>query len=107
MATKSSITIKEVKHVSHLAKLSLNEAEAARFKAQLASIFEYVNQIAGMRTQDVTETSQVTGTTNRFREDRVNRNTILSQTACLSQAKRTHRGYFVTKSIFKGRNETS
>jgi len=104
---RSTITTNDVKHVSQLAKLSLTKAEVNKFRQQLSNIFGYVNQIGEMNTEAISETSQVAGIINQFRQDKVDKKSILSQKASLSQAKKTYQGYFVVKSIFEGDDETS
>ena len=89
-----------VEHVSKLAKLPLKSGEIEKFRGQLGNIFDYVDQIGEMRTKGVSETSQVTGIINRYRKDKIRRETMLSQKEALSQSKKTHKGYFVVKAIF-------
>lgn len=97
---KTIITEKEVAHVAGLAQLTLKAGEFAKFKNQLSNIFGYIDQISKMKTNGVGETSQTTGIKNRFREDKINRRSMLSLGQALSGSKKTYKGYFVVKSIF-------
>jgi len=90
-----------VAYVSRLAKLPLRKGEIAKFGGQLSKIFDYVDKISEMKTKSVNETSQVTGIVNKFRKDVIRKDTMLTQVEALSNAKKTHKGYFVVKAIFK------
>ena len=97
----SKLTRENIKHVALLAKLPLKKSEISKFKSQLGKILDYVDKISEMKTQDIPETSQVTGIINRFRKDKVEKERILTQREALSDAKKTYRGYFVVKSVFE------
>ena len=90
-----------IAYVSRLAKLSLKKGEIDKFGDQISKIFDYVDKIGEMKTKGVNETSQVTGIVNKFRKDVIRKETMLSQEEALSNAKKTHKGYFVVKAIFK------
>lgn len=93
------LTIDEVKHVAHLAQLSLTEGEVKKFRRQLSEILDFVGQLSRIETKEVIPTSQVTGLENVFREDIVRPS--LSQDEALANAPRKHEGYFVVKAIFE------
>lgn len=108
MSNKSrTISPSDVRHVAKLAWLKLKSGEVAKFSKQLSDIFAYVNQLGEIKTDRVPETSQTTNTTNRFREDRVDRTTMLSQEDALREAAQTHDGYFMIKAIFGADDGTS
>ena len=96
----AKISKKEIKHVASLARLTLNNKEIIRFGAQLTDIFDFVDKIGEMKTKSVVETSYVTGDFNRFRDDVIDTQRILSQEEALKNAKKTKNGYFLVKSIF-------
>ncbi len=60
-----------VKHVAKLARIALSEAEVKKFSKNLTCILDYMEILKEVKTDDVTETSQVTGLTNVMGEDRV------------------------------------
>ncbi|MDX9970880.1 MAG: Asp-tRNA(Asn)/Glu-tRNA(Gln) amidotransferase subunit GatC [Candidatus Gracilibacteria bacterium] len=62
------------KVVSHLAKLSrigLTEAETKRLSKDLSSVFEYMEVISEVKTDDLPEISQVNGRENVLEDDEV------------------------------------
>ena len=91
----------DIEHVAKLAHLQLDKKEFTKFKKQLSDIFTYVEKIGKMKTKGVKETSQVTGLKNRFREDKVEKERMLTQKEALSNAKKIHQGYFMVKAIFE------
>jgi aspartyl-tRNA(Asn)/glutamyl-tRNA(Gln) amidotransferase subunit C len=95
-ASKSTIN---VKHVAQLAKLPLTDDDLEKFEKQLGEILDLVNNLQKVDTSNVQPTNQVTGLTNIFREDKVQPS--LTQSEALSNAPRTHNGYFVVDAIFE------
>jgi len=58
-----------VEHIAHLARLSLSEAEKAKFSLQLGSILEYVATLNELDTSGIEPTSHVLEMNNVMRED--------------------------------------
>lgn len=92
---------KQVLHIASLAQLKLKPAEVAKFSKQLSETLDYVEVLKELdqKTKDLSPTAQVTNLENVFREDEVRLS--LSQKETLANARKTHKGYFVTKAIFK------
>lgn len=101
MARMAKLTYEEVRHVAKLAKLPLNPRQVTKFQSQLENIFDYISQIGKMKTERITSAGHVTENKNRFREDKIRKETRLSQEEATSCANRTYKGYFVVKSIFE------
>ena len=51
-----------VKHVAHLARLSLNDKELATYSDQLASVLSYIGKLNEIDTKDVLPTSHALST---------------------------------------------
>nr|WP_295974386.1 Asp-tRNA(Asn)/Glu-tRNA(Gln) amidotransferase subunit GatC [uncultured Bacillus sp.] len=66
------ITIDEVKHVAHLARLAITEEEADKFAKQLDAIITFAEQLNELETDNIEPTSHVLDMKNVFREDVVN-----------------------------------
>lgn len=98
---KTAVSPAETKKISLLANLPLSEKQTATFSAQLSSVLDYISKIQSLDTAGVEETAQVTGLTNVFREDVVDESRMLTQEQALSNAKRTHNGYFVVNAVFE------
>ena len=65
----TKITIEEVKKVSHLSRLELNEDEINNHAGQLEKILEYIKQLEKIETVDVPCTTRAIEVTNVFRKD--------------------------------------
>ena len=65
----TKITSEEVKKVSHLARLELNEYEINNHAEQLEKILEYINQLEKIDTNGVPCTTRAIEVTNVFRKD--------------------------------------
>lgn len=89
----------DVKHTAKLANLKLTPQEEKKFEEQLSSILDYVNKLQEVDTENVEETSQVTGLENVTREDRASPS--LSQEEVLSNTKSQKNGLFKVKGILK------
>lgn len=95
------VTPSFVKHIAQLACLDLSDDEIRSLFPQFSSILNLVSKIKILNTDNVTETSQVTGQENVFREDTVDSKRILTQEEALFNAKNKHNGYFVVDAIFE------
>lgn len=89
----------DVKHTAKLANLKLTPQEEKKFEEQLSSILDYVDKLQEVDTENVEETSQVTGLENVTRGDRASPS--LSQEEALSNSKSIHNGLFKVKGILK------
>lgn len=66
-----AITREEVLHVARLARLSLSETEAERFREQLGNILSYIRKLDALDTKDVVPTSHAVEMGTPFRDDSV------------------------------------
>lgn len=90
----------DVSHIAKLAKLPLKKGEDKKFSEQLGKVMEYFDQIGTLDTKSVKSHGQVTLEENRFRDDEVISDRMLSQKEALGQAKKTHNGFFVVPAVF-------
>jgi aspartyl-tRNA(Asn)/glutamyl-tRNA(Gln) amidotransferase subunit C len=65
------LTTDEVRHIAKLAKLKLSEEEIKKFTTQLSDILGFFEQLQEVDTENVEETSQVTGLENISRIDEI------------------------------------
>ena len=96
----SKLTLSDIQHVAKLAKLPLTEKQSAKLTNQVGITVQYISQLQSLKTDNVTETSQVTGQENVLREDAIDTSRMLTQEEALSNAKRTHKGFFVVDAVF-------
>jgi len=91
------ISIAEVEHVAHLARLALSPEEQQRFTEQLNAILAYMDQLNEVPTDDVEPTSHVLDLVNVFRDDTA-RQRISVEEALQNAPESTHQ-YFVVPRI--------
>jgi aspartyl-tRNA(Asn)/glutamyl-tRNA(Gln) amidotransferase subunit C len=63
------LTKEEVEHIAKLARLGISEEEKEKFRDQLSSILEYVEQLKEVDTDEISPTAQVTGLENVMAAD--------------------------------------
>ncbi|BAB04384.1 Asp-tRNA(Asn)/Glu-tRNA(Gln) amidotransferase subunit GatC [Halalkalibacterium halodurans] len=66
----SRISMEQVKHVAHLARLAITEEEAKLFTEQLGDIIQFAEQLNELDTEGVEPTSHVLDMKNVLREDK-------------------------------------
>jgi aspartyl/glutamyl-tRNA(Asn/Gln) amidotransferase C subunit len=90
MKQKQGITIDIVKKLGLLARLPLTGATLEKLLKDITSSLAYIDTIQTLKTDNVPETSQVTGLENVLREDVVELSRTLTQEEVLSTAKNHH-----------------
>lgn len=66
-----SLGLKDVKHIAHLARIEITEAESQEYVAQLSAIFELIEEMQAVETAGMLPMSHALDMTARLREDRV------------------------------------
>lgn len=66
-----TLDLKTVKHISKLARISVDEEKANKLAGDLNSIFEFIEKLNELNTENVEPLTSVANTTLRFREDEV------------------------------------
>lgn len=66
-----ALTIVEIEQVAALARLELSEKEKKMYAEQLSVVLDYIGMLNEVNTDNVIETSQVTGLEDVTREDMV------------------------------------
>lgn len=90
----------DIQHIAKLANLRIDADQEKLFIPQLTAILAFVSKLQEISTDNVKPTAQVTGFVNVYREDVVDEARILTQAQALSNAKKTHNGYFVVPSVW-------
>lgn len=96
---KDLFDIKTTKKMALLSNLSLDKKEQRYLTKQFNETVRIIDFLNELETQDVEGTYHVTGLTNVFREDAVQKDRILTQKQALSNAKRVYKSFFVAKGI--------
>lgn len=100
MQKTKRLSKKDIDHLANLASLQIDSKEQKYFTDQFNETLEIINNLNKLSTDQVKETYHVTGLFNVTRKDIVDKSQMLSQEQALSNAKVSHKGYFVVKAIF-------
>ena len=93
-----ALTIEEVKHVAHLARLRLSEEELDKLQTDLSHILAHIDMLKEVDVSDVPATAQVTDLANVVRDDEVRQS--LPREDVLANAPEQQDGMFRVKEIF-------
>ena len=74
-----TIDLKTVKHISKLARISLDEKKAEKLATDMNSIFEFIEKLNELNTDNVEPLTSVAETTLKFRSDEVKNQNIREQ----------------------------
>ena len=66
-----TIDLKTVKHISKLARISLEEKKAEKLAKDMNAIFEFIEKLNELKTENVEPLTSIAETTLRFREDKI------------------------------------
>ena len=94
-----SLTIEEVQHVAHLARLRLSAEELEKMRTDLSGILDYIDMLKEVDVGDVAPTAQVTDLFNVMRDDTVRPS--LPREDVLANAPDQRNGMFRVKAIFE------
>jgi len=94
-----TVTQDDVKKISKLANLKLQDNEVNLFAEQFTKTLEVVNQLNEIDTKNLNTTYQVNGLSNVTRADEVDLSRVLPQKIALREAKKTHNGFFVVERL--------
>ncbi|NSL53026.1 Asp-tRNA(Asn)/Glu-tRNA(Gln) amidotransferase subunit GatC [Calidifontibacillus erzurumensis] len=95
----SRITIEQVKHVAHLARLAVTDEEAEKFTKHLDAIIEYAELLNELDTENVEPTTHVLDIKNVLRDDQPR--SWLTQEEALKNAPDQKDGQFRVPSIIE------
>lgn len=93
----SKIGVTQVQRVAKLARIGLNDEQAAAMSVELGRIVEFVEQLQAVDVSKVKPTDQVTGLVDVWREDEVVPSPPREQ--LLANAPRQQDGYIVVKRV--------
>ena len=91
------LDLKTVKHISKLARISVDEEKANKLAGDLNSIFEFIEKLNELNTENVEPLTSVANTTLRFREDEVQSQNIREK--ILSNSPDNNEDFFVVPKV--------
>ena len=92
-----TIDLKKVKYISKLARISLDEAKANKLAGDLNSIFDFIEKLNELKTDNVEPLTSIAETTLRFREDKIKSENIREK--ILKNSPDENKDYFVVPKV--------
>ena len=92
-----TIDLKTVKHISKLARISLDEEKANKLASDLNSIFDFIKKLNELKTESVEPLTSIAETTLRFREDQIRSENIREK--ILKNSPDENKDYFVVPKV--------
>lgn len=94
----AKLSLDEIQKVALLARIELTDAELAVASTEISSILDFVDTIQNIDTAGVQPTSQVTGLTDVWREDLVEK-CVIAPKLLLASAPDMQDGYIKVKKV--------
>ena len=74
-----TIDLKTIKHISKLSRISVDEQKAKKLAGDLNSIFEFIEKLNELKTDNIEPLTSVAETTLKFRSDEIKSKNIREQ----------------------------
>ena len=94
-----TIDLKTVKHISKLARISLDEKKAEKLATDMNSIFEFIEKLNELNTDNVEPLTSVAETTLKLRSDEVKSKNIREQ--IIKNSPQDNEDYFVVPKVIE------
>ena len=94
-----SIDLKTIKHISKLSRISLDEKRAEKLANDLNSIFEFIEKLNELKTDDVKPLTSIAETTLKFRSDEIKSKNIREE--IIKNSPEDNEDYFVVPKVIE------
>ena len=94
-----SIDLKTIKHISKLSRISVDEKRAEKLADDLNSIFEFIEKLNELKTDDVKPLTSIAETTLKFRSDEIKSKNIREQ--IIRNSPEDNEDYFVVPKVIE------
>ena len=94
-----SIDLKTIKHISKLSRISVDEQKAKKLVGDLNSIFEFIEKLNELKTDNVEPLTSVAETTLKLRTDEVKSKDIRDQ--IIKNSPQDNEDYFVVPKVIE------
>ena len=94
-----SIDLKTIKHISKLSRISVDEKRAEKLADDLNSIFEFIEKLNELKTDDVMPLTSIAETTLKFRSDEIKSKNIREQ--IIKNSPEDNEDYFVVPKVIE------
>jgi len=94
-----TIDLKTVKHISKLARISLEEKKAEKLADDMNSIFEFIEKLNELKTENVEPLTSIAETTLKLRSDEVKSKNLREQ--IIKNSPQENEDYFVVPKVIE------
>ena len=94
-----SIDLKTIKHISKLSRISVDEKRAEKLAGDLNSIFDFIEKLNKLKTDNVEPLTSVAETTLKLRSDEVKSKNIREQ--IVKNSPQDNEDYFVVPKVIE------
>ena len=94
-----SIDLKTIKHISKLSRISVNEKKGEKLAGDLNSIFDFIEKLNELKTDNVEPLTSVAETTLKLRSDEVKSKNIREQ--LVKNSPQDNEDYFVVPKVIE------
>jgi len=94
-----SIDLKTVKHISKLSRISVNEKKAEKLADDLNSIFDFIEKLNELNTDNVEPLTSIAETTLKLRSDEVKSKNIREE--IIKNSPQDNQDYFVVPKVIE------
>ena len=94
-----SIDLKTIKHISKLSRISVDEKRAEKLAGDLNSIFDFIEKLNELKTDNVETLTSVAETTLKLRSDEVKSKNIREQ--IIKNSPQDNEDYFVVPKVIE------
>ncbi len=94
-----SIDLKTIKHISKLSRISVDEKKAEKLVGDLNSIFDFIEKLNKLKTDNVEPLTSVAETTLKLRADEVKSKNLRDQV--IKNSPRENEDYFVVPKVIE------
>ena len=92
-----TIDLKTIKHISKLSRISVDDGKAKKLEGDLNSIFEFIEKLNELKTEDIKPLTSIAETTLKFRSDEVKSKNIKNQ--ILKNSPANNEDFFVVPKV--------
>ena len=94
-----SIDLKTIKHISKLSRISVDEKKAGKLAGDLNSIFDFIEKLNELKTDNVEPLTSVAETTLKLRSDEVKSKNLRDQV--IKNSPEENEDYFVVPKVIE------
>ena len=94
-----TIDLKTIKHISKLSRISVDDEKAHKFTKDLNSIFDFIEKLNELKTDNVEPLTSVAETTLKLRTDKVKSKDIREQ--IIKNSPQDNEDYFVVPKVIE------